>query len=318
MKNKYLKLLFIVVSFFSFCFKVNAGDISNYYININILNNGDIKVQEVRKLNGYYNGIITNLNYKNNISVNNTAFDFLQDNKYNADNITDIKVFDVTNPVFSKDIFNNLNKEFTKVENAKAGDYGVYTLTNNYNGYTIKTFLPSKYNSAQYLEYTIKNAVVVHNDIAEVFWKLLKNNSESIDDYNVWINLPNKSETQRIFLHGGVGTSKIVDNKTYEIHYDNISSYTDISYRIVFDKSIVSSSSKLSETDGLDSILKTEEELYKENDTPNYDNYIKEKDDETKYMIVLAIIIILAISYLIYLVLKPNVKKKNNIQIILI
>ena len=312
MKNKYLKLLFIVVSFFSFCFKVNAGDISNYYININIQNNGDIKVQEVRKLNGYYNGIITNLNYKNNNSVNNNTFDFLNDNKYNADNITDIKVFDIANPFFSKEIFNNLNKEFIKVDSAKTGDYGVYTLTNSYNGYTIKTFLPSKYNSAQYLEYTIKNAVVVHNDVAEVFWNLLRNNGESIDNYNVWINLPDKSETQRIFLHGGIGTSKIVDNRIYEIHYSNISSYTDISYRIVFDKSIVSSSNKLSEVDGLENILKTEEELYNSKDTPNYDEYINEKKDETIYMIVLAIIIISSTSFLIYMVLKPRRKKQKQ------
>lgn len=312
MKNKYLKLLlFVIVSFFSFCFKVTASDISNYYININILNNGDIKVQEVRQLNGYYNGIITNLNYKNN-SVNNTTFDFLEDNKYNADNITDIKVFDITNPVFSKDIFNNLNKEFIKVESAKTGDYGIYTLTSNYNGYTIKTFLPSKYNSAQYLEYTIKNVVVVHNDVAEVFWNLLRNNNESIDNYKVWINLPDKSDTQRIFLHGGVGNSKIVDNKTYEIHYDNISSYTDISYRIVFDKSIVSGSNKLSKVDGLESILKAEEDLYNSRDTSNYDGYIKEKDNETKYMIVLTIIIIESISFLIYMLLKP--RKRNQKQ----
>jgi len=313
MKNKYLKLLlFVVVSFFSFCFKVNASDISNYYININILNNGDIKVQEVRKLNGYYNGIITNLNYKNNNSISNTTFDFLYDNMYNADNITDIKVFDIAEPVFSREIFNNLNKEFIKVDNAEMGDYGVYTLTNNYNGFTIKTFLPSKYNSAQYLEYTIKNAVVVHNDVAEVFWNLLRNNNESIDDYNVWINLPDKSETQRIFLHGGVGTSKIVDNKIYEIHYNNISSYTDISYRIVFDKNIVSGSNKLSEVDGLESILKTEEEIYNSNNIPNYDNYIKEKNNETKYMIVLIIMIISSVSFLIHMFLKPRKKKQKQ------
>ena len=303
-------ILFIFFSFFSFLIKVNASDISNYYVNINILSNGDIKIQEVRKLNGTYNGIITNLNYNNNISVNNDSFDFLKDSKYNADNITDIKVFDITNPVFSKDIFNHLNKEFIKVDSTKNDDYGVYTITNNYNGYTIKTFLPSKYNSAQYLEYTIKNAVVVHNDVAEVFWNLLRDNSESIDNYNVWINLPNKSETQRIFLHGGIGTSKIVDNKTFEIHYNNISSYTDISYRIVFDKSIVSNSNKLSGTNGLDNILKTEEKLYNSNNTPNYDNYIKEKQDKRKNIVVLIIIIILFISELIYILFKP----KKDIQ----
>lgn len=311
--NKMLiKSIFIVISFFSLCSKVNASDISDYYINVNILSNGDIKVQEVRKLNGYYNGIITNLDYKNNYDVNNDTFDFLNDNKYNADNITDIKVFDISNPVFSKDIFNNLNKEFVKVDSAETGDYGVYTLTNNYNRYTIKTFLPSKYNSAQYLEYTIKNAVVVHNDVAEVFWNLLRNNSESIDNYNVWINLPDKSETQRIFLHGGIGTSKIVDNKTYEIRYSNISSYTDISYRIVFDKSLVSGSNKSSEVEGLESILKTEEDLYNLDDTPNYDNYTKETKDETKYMIVLIIMIISSISFLFHMLFNPRKKKQKQ------
>ena len=66
------------------------------------------------------------------------------------------------------------------------------------------------------MEYTIKNAVVLHNDIAELYWCFLENtSSDTILDYKLKVHLPGEDNNVMVWSHGpSTEKSNIIDNKT--------------------------------------------------------------------------------------------------------
>lgn len=66
------------------------------------------------------------------------------------------------------------------------------------------------------MEYTIKNAVVLHNDIAELYWCFLENtSSDTILDYKLKVHFPGEDNNVMVWSHGpSTEKSNIIDNKT--------------------------------------------------------------------------------------------------------
>ena len=143
----------------------------------------------------------------------------------------------------------------------KNGEYGVYTLEKNSSSTNFKIFCPDNKKKVICLEYTIKDAVVVHNDVAELYWNLLGSYfEESIEDFQVKVHLPGEDNDVRIWTHGPLtGENKILDNKTLYFKDTNVESYTDETIRIMFNKDLVPYATKLSNVNGRDNILKYEE-----------------------------------------------------------
>lgn len=257
MKNIKLVLFSILISF-CLILPVNASGTEKYYIEANILENGDMQVKELKKLSGSYNGVKTTLRYSNNNLKTFTGVldDFEGSSIYNGSDLVDLEVYDTINADFN---FKE-NYIFDKVNYANKGDYGVYVRSDFSGGTNLTIYMPSRYNRSSLVTYTIKDAVVVHNDIAELAWDFIGSDyEEEIDELKIVINLPGDSNELRVFSHGPLnGTNRIINKRSVELVNSNVPAYNAIDMRVVFDKELVSGAKKKSNIYGLNNILKVE------------------------------------------------------------
>lgn len=261
------KYLIIIIALF-FCFPLTvfaSGVTDKLYIDIKIMEDGDLFVRELAALNGSYNGRLRTIDYRNLSlpSFTGKSSDFGGSDIYNASSIKNVKVYDVINKNnITFNSFDNLNYEFKKVNSASSGDYGVYTLDNTISGIDLKIFNPSSRNSAFYIEYEIEDAVVVHQDVAELAWNILGNNyQENIEDLIVQVHLPNKDSSIRVWGHGPLnGTIERTDDQIVTMKYDFLGAYNPIDLRIMFDKDLVPLASKQTNVYAQDKIFEYEKE----------------------------------------------------------
>ena len=129
-------LIFILVLFFP-CI-VNADevnyDITNFLVESNILDNGDLHVKELIVLDGNFNGYERDILYANEILEEGESF--ANNILYNALDITNLTikakyVKDVSYETFKDNDFTT----FTNTNNAQNGDKGKYITTHLTNGY---------------------------------------------------------------------------------------------------------------------------------------------------------------------------------------
>ena len=234
------------------------------YQDITINTDGSITVKEAALLSGEYNGRLRNIEFKNH---NSNRFTGIYSNFtgntdiYDGSAITNIKIADISQNNFKtiSDI-NKIEKVYTQKNNASTGDYGVYKLVTSSYGADFKIFCNWVEDKVFYMEYTIKDAVVIHNDIAELYWNVMGNSyKEYIEDFQVLIHLPKEDSDVRIWTHGPLtGINKIVDNKTLSFKDNYVSPYTAETVRIMFNKNLVPNGTKKSNVDGKKYILKYE------------------------------------------------------------
>lgn len=309
------KIRFILFSLFIMLLPifVYAEGTTRYYIEVNVLDNGDAEVKELKLMDGEYNGYKTDIRYKSNglTKFDGSKSSFEGSDIYNASALTDVKVYDVKFTTTDFSIINNKNREFVLVNSAEKGDYGVYTKTTNSEGIEILSYQPSAYKRASLVTYTLKDLVVVHNDIAELAHDFIGTDyQEAISNLIIRINLPSSSKELRIFSHGPLnGKNRIIDDKSVEITYETLDKENAVDGRVVFDKSIVPNATKKSNVDGLGKILEVEKER------ANYANKLREAARKREKMLqVLAIImeILLGIWLIGLIVIVYKFYNKND------
>ena len=267
---KYRKVIIINILLILFLSPINIfaedGETENLFINIDILENGDIKVQELASLEGKYNGRyrdieFANLSAKKFIGVES---DFEGSDIYNGKSLINLALYDVkgrSNINFNSIFDTSLRgSRYIKTYNDIVGAKGLYKETLKENGISLKIFNPSSTDTAFYMEYTIKDAIVVHNDVAELAWNVLGTGYEdNIQNMEVHINLPQTDENLKVWLRGPLnGKIENVNNKYAKITYNFLGARNAVSTRIMFDKSLVPNATKLSGIDGKEYILNTE------------------------------------------------------------
>lgn len=262
---------------------VYADGTTRYYIEVNVLDNGDAEVKELKLMDGEYNGYKTDIRYKSNglSKFDGSKSSFEGSDIYNASALTNVKVYDVKFTTTDFSVINKENKEFVLVNSAKKGDYGVYTKTKNSEGVDIMSYQPSSYARASLITYTLKDLVVVHNDIAEIAHDFIGTDyAEEINNLIIRINLPSSSKELRIFSHGPLnGNNRIIDDKSVEITYKRLPKNNPVDARVVFDKSLVIKATKKSNADGLNKILEVEKER------ANYANKLRESARKREKML---------------------------------
>ncbi len=279
------KIRFILFSLFIMLLPifVYADGTTRYYIEVNVLDNGDAEVKELKLMDGEYNGYKTDIRYKSNglTKFDGSKSSFEGSDIYNASALTDVKVYDVKFTTTDFSVINKENKEFVLVNSAKKGDYGVYTKTKNSEGVDIMSYQPSSYARASLITYTLKDLVVVHNDIAEIAHDFIGTDyAEEINNLIIRINLPSSSKELRIFSHGPLnGNNRIIDDKSVEITYKRLPKNNPVDARVVFDKSLVTKATKKSNADGLNKILEVEKER------ANYANKLRESARKREKML---------------------------------
>ena len=268
--KKYKILLFLFMTIFLILIASKSNATSEHdskkllYQDATINSDGSVTVKEALWLNGDYNGAEREIEFYgyNKYPFTGIYSNFSGDSDiYNATEITDVKVYDISQSNFTSiNDINNVEKEFKKVESASKGKYGVYTVSESKSNLSVKIFCPAKKKKVFYIEYKIKDAVVVHNDVAELYWCFLENNTyETILDYQLKVHLPQEDKDVMVWAHGPAsGYCNIDDYKTLSLKDTNINPYKFETIRIMFDKALVPEATKMSNINGKEYIIQYE------------------------------------------------------------
>ena len=255
------------------------------YQDITINEDGSITVKEAAWLNGEYNGRLREIDFKNTYATTFTGIysNFAGNTDiYNGTGMKDIKVYDISQENFNSiDDIGNIETIYEEVNSGSNGKYGVYELTEGSSGTDFKIYCPNDKNKVICIEYTISDAVVVHNDVAELYWNVLGDYfEEDIQDFKVLIHLPGDDNDVRIWTHGPLtGRNEILDSKTLYFEDTNVDNYTPETVRVMFNKDLVPLATKKSNVDGRENILKYEEMMA---DTANRDRESKKLELENE------------------------------------
>ena len=245
-----------VIMFLPVGFSFFDGEPTDKFLSlINVEENGSIKVRELIKMNGEYNGMERDVSYANsNSEPYNGEISAIKGNTtlYDGSGITDIKVGsisddgDLTFDDFNRDI--NYFDEVSYASNASNGTASKYTFNTFMDEVNLKLFNPSNLDEIFYIEYTVTDVVVVHNDIAELAWNTLGDGyRENIGDYEVKVELPNSDSDYRVWLHGPLnGNIERTNNKEALGTFNFLGAYNPVSVRLIFDKSLVPNATKVS------------------------------------------------------------------------
>ena len=236
------KILFLLL--FIPCL-VNAT-ITDYYMEATVLENGDVSVKEAFTLDGTFNG------FERELLIGNTIYDGTSINIVGVKGISDAKI-DFETLTLDGD-------SFELVEGAASGDYGVYTLDINKNVYSLKIFNPSHYNKIFYIEYVIKNMAIKHKDVGELGYNIFTSLNEDLTNLNVRIKVPGNKNI-KAWGHGSLlGLVQIESKESVLVTLDYLNAYEAVDVRVVFDKNILSESTKVLNENALDKIIKEETE----------------------------------------------------------
>lgn len=246
-------------------FKINAYEegISKYYIDMTVEDSGDLHVKELIILNGDFNGFERIINYKNNdlITFDGSLNSFRGSNIYNGAgiNLINIKNIDV-NSNSSFEILYEDGDIFEEVTYASKGDYGKYIRSITSIGEEYLIYNPDRGSEKGfYIEYTLENVGVVHNDIGEVAINLFDELTEYIDILEMKIHIPNNKNLLRGWAHGPLtGEITLVNKNLIEVRATKIDPYNPIDVRFAFDKEVIKDSIKVSNVEALDKIVEVE------------------------------------------------------------
>ena len=273
-KNKVSIIIVIavlIIMFLPVSFSLFDGEPTDKFLSeIEILDNGSIKVRELIKMNGEYNGMDRDISYANSSSEPyNGEISAIEGNStlYDGSSITDVKVGSISDDGdLTFDDFNRSVNYFDEVSYASNGTASKYTYDTFMNEVNLKLFNPSDLDEIFYIEYTVTDVVVVHEDIAELAWNTLGDGyRENIGDYEVKVILPSSDSDYRVWLHGPLnGEIEITNNKEALGTFNFLGAYNPVSVRLIFDKSLVPNATKTSGLIAKDAIIDYQTELSNE------------------------------------------------------
>lgn len=271
------KVIFFIISLFIFSINLYAVSNINYKIDDYIVDaridiSGNMVVREVIKVKGSFNGYIRDLKYKNS---NNKVFDksidsFYGSSIYDASNIEVKKVGTVNyDKELDFNVFDQSINEFTMNDSCTVNK-GCYEKSDITDGVSLKMYNETNNSSTYfYIEYLLGNVVVMHEDIAEVYFNFVGDMfDDDINKYKLRVVLPDKTkELVRVWAHGPLNgnVSPIKDENGYYyggyLEINDLYSNTPVDMRLTFDKNLILVDHpylKKSEVLALDKILEVE------------------------------------------------------------
>ena len=228
MKRKIYFVLFFVILFTIALSTKSFGyfEIGNFYINCEVLENGDIKIEEniTYKTNENKNGVTRDIELENDINSKNSATGF---------ELESVKVDGI---------------EYRKTYSARNGDSGVYEYTKNSNTHSLKVYTPFR-NQIKTVTYTylLKNVVVKYQDTAELYWNFIGDKWDSeIANLDISITLPKEAKNGAIYVYGhGSDNGTFVKRENYiALNAKKIKKFQAVDARILFSNAAVPYSNK--------------------------------------------------------------------------
>lgn len=236
-------------------------DITNYYINADILENGDMLVTELLVLDGTFNGYIREIEFKNSILENDG---YKNNQRYNA---TDLEIVEIAAKKVKNVNFDTINEAgFTTLTEGKPSNLG-YVESKITNGKSYKMYFRSDEDKVAFkLTYRIKDAIVLHNDVAELYWTFIGSDyDDKIRDLQIKVNLPNIDTTDnfRVWAHGDMAGEIHAYENTYLLAtIKKLDAHSSVDVRTTFDASLMNKNSVAKQTkeEALDKIIEVETE----------------------------------------------------------
>lgn len=227
-------------------FAVNKNEVNykidDYIVDASIDMSGNLIIKEVIGVKGTFNGYIRDIVYKNNLKAFDGSVDsFESSDIYNASSleIRNVGVVDYSG-VLDFSVFEKEVKNF----NVCSGLKNCYQKNNINNGISLKMYNETVNDITYfYIEYLLGNAVVMHEDVAEVYYNFIGNNfDDDIDNYQLRLRLPFGTKEQvRVWAHGPLyGEVKLISEGEEKVYYGgymtikDLPSNTPVDMRMVF------------------------------------------------------------------------------------
>lgn len=216
--------------------------IQNFEINSEVLNNGDMKVEENIT---YYstetkNGVTREINIKNSNNSNNSA-----------DGLTlyNVKVD---------------GEKAKQVSSGSLGDNAVYEYSTSGSTYKLKVYAPFNgiKNRTITYEYLLENVGVKYKDTSEIYWNFIGNKWDcKISNLQINIKLPEEAANGIIYVYGhGSDNGSFTKNKNnITLYAKDLSSYQALDARILFPTKALTNTSKVINKAVLEKYIDNEE-----------------------------------------------------------
>ena len=116
---------------------------------------------------------------------------------------------------------------------------------------------------------------ILHNDVGELGWNVVGDSlANPTNNLIVKVNIPDNKNIIKVWGHGPLnGYTKILSNSEVTANITDLSSNAAVDIRVAFDKNVIKNSSKKSNVDALDKIIKYETS---EAEKANYEREINE------------------------------------------
>ncbi len=280
-------LLFSVITFMTIIINTYASSVSvDYdvvasYIDASIDASGSLHIKEAYITKGSLNGFRRKIEYKNenltddweegNVDLSGSSF-------YNARGVSLSRVSskEITKSDIGWSVLDNDYTWFTSDTYASIGSAGVYTEESLSNGIEVSIYNPASSGyMVYYFEYYIDQAIVLHNDIAEIYYTFFKLDDD-VGSVNIQLTLPGTSSSQnyRVWAHGSLNgnITPISDSKDDDGNYlyrgalaslEDYEAGDSVEIRMTFDKELAGVFSQFlnnSQMDALESIEEIEGE----------------------------------------------------------
>lgn len=282
------KILLILLVFISFI-KVNALSIDKMYIDSEIDISGNLLVKEVIEINNLNEDFDYKLYFKDmNLTLNDK-------NYYDGINIS-IENIGLLNEDYD---LNLLNKDDFKKYIKESND--IETIKND-NNYSVKIKKNNK-KTYIYIDYMVLSLSVIHNDIAEFYYKYLNNLEYNIKELKIIFKLPYSSSTFDVYAHSNMKANITKDDKNYLviIQKKDYKKDNDLDLRVLYDKDlyqVVYNKNKKSNIDALDLIKNIENDRISSTKRNNILPYV-----------FTSIIVILIVFITIFIIKYNHIKK---------
>ena len=291
-------------------------DLTNFLVDATILDNGDLQVKELIVLDGNFSGYWINIPYRNPVLEYHTPINFAADAIYNGSGISNVKLF--AKKIDEEISFDTFDEEFVTLTRSyyeEDAQNGNYVESSNQNGKSYKMYYKAENEKVAFLiEYTLEDMVVLHEDVAELYFAILSEDFEdSIEDLQIRVNLPKEDSSNnfRIWTHGDLTANiDFLNRSSFLTTVKKTYANTAIDVRTTFDASLMNRSlvRKTTEEKALDQIIAVEEERAQ---AANQARETAKKNMTITY-IICAIYIVIIILWWIYVYIRFDREYKST------
>lgn len=244
-------------------------DVEAMYVDATISYDGSMEVKELIVLDGSFNGFERIL-LESNEKLTTDEINFEHSAIYNPGDIKLINVSAVRLKKYNFDNVNDYYSAFIKTSDDRIGYSGYFNYYLKNDNHVIRT-----YNSCSnctvgfYYEYYVEDVVVMHNDIAEIYYQFIGDAfRDKIEYLEIRLHLPEEDDDLRVWAHGSLNGEiyKNDDNDGVIATIKNLKKGNPVDIRMTFDKSMILFDDTLDHTnvDALDEILIVEKERAEE------------------------------------------------------